>query len=61
MVVVIDLIGYMKLVKSKEFLMFLLWRRIEAGSNCAVYDIPEDFSTTRLGVEVVKLHVISCV
>ena len=49
--VVIDVRGSMKLVKSKEFVVFWPWRRIEAGSNCVVSDIPEALSAMRLGVD----------
>ena len=59
--VVIDTRGTMKLIKTKEIVMFRPWRRIEAGSNCAVNKITQAFSTTRLGVEASKLHVRSCV
>ena len=58
---IIDVGGYIKPVKAKEFVVLLPYRRAEAGSNCAVYDILEDFSAMRLGVEVSKLHVRTCV
>ena len=60
-VVVNDVRRSMKLIKSKEFVVLWPWSRIEAGYNCAVYDIPGDFSAMRLGVEVRKLYVWSCV
>ena len=41
----------------KGFVVFWPWRRIEVGSNCAFYDIPEGLFVMRLGVEVRKLHV----
>ena len=59
--VVIDTRGTMKLIKTKEIVMFRPWRRIEAGSNCAVNEITQAFSTTRLGVEASKLHVRFCI
>ena len=51
----------MKLTKVKGVVVFLTWIRIEVKYNCAVYEIPEIFSTTSLGVEVGKLHVIYCI
>ena len=39
LVVVIDVRGSMKLVKSKEFVLFLPWRRLEAGSNVTINEI----------------------
>ena len=61
LLVVVDVIVSMKMVKLKEFVVFWTWRRIEADSNHGFYDIPETFSAIRLGVEVSKLHVRSCV
>ena len=50
LVVVIDVIGSMKLVKLKDFVVFRTWRRVEVVSNGTVNDISEDFSA--LGVIV---------
>ena len=61
LVVLIDVIGSMELINSMEFVVLWPSRVIEAGSNCAIYDIPEAFFIMRVGVEVSKLHVISCV
>ena len=51
--VVIDLIGSMKLVKAKEFVVLWPWWRIGVESNFAVGEIPETFSTIRLVVDVI--------
>ena len=61
LLVVIDIIGSIKLINSKYFVSLITCRIIERGSNCVLYDIPEAFSTMRLGVEVRKLHIIYCV
>ena len=50
LVVVIDVIGSIKMVKSKEFLVLQPWRRVEAGSNGTFNEISEDFSTMGFGV-----------
>ena len=56
LVIIIDVSGSVKIFKMKYFVAFLPWWRIEAYSNCAVDDIPENFSAMKLGVEVNKLH-----
>ena len=61
LVVVIDTRGSMKLIKAKDFLVLWSWERIKAGSNWSVYEILEDCSSMRLGVDVRKLHVRSWV
>ena len=53
--------GSTKLIKSKEFIVFWYWDIIEARSNCMVNEISEYFSVMRLGVEVSKFHIRSCV
>ena len=59
--VVIDVRVSMKLIKLKDFLVFLPYSRIEAGSNHAVYGIPGGFSTMMLVFEFSKFHVRYCV
>ena len=58
--VIIDVCWYINLVKVKDFVVFWSCSRIEVDSNRLVYDIPETFSATRLGVEDRKFHVRSC-
>ena len=50
LVVGIDVIGFMKLVKSKDFVVFQPCRRVEVGSNGTVNEISEDFSAMGIGV-----------
>ena len=57
LLVVISVRGSIKPIRSKEFVVFWDCRRIEAGFNGAVNDVPEDFSATRPGFEVRMLHV----
>ena len=49
-VVVIDIIGSMKLVEPKEFVVFQPWRKVYEFSNGTVNDISEAFYTMGLGV-----------
>ena len=58
---VIDVRGYIKLIKLKQCIVLWIYRRIEEVFNMAVNYIPEDFYATRLEVEIRKLYVWSCV
>ena len=50
LVVVVDVRGSMKLVKSEDFVVFLPWRRVEAGSSGTVNKISEAFYSMGLVV-----------